>query len=135
MAQLRQQSRWHMRPADRIRGVRAAGLERTSGRTPIRHARCVIIHHPCLQPDGQRPRQKPLQRSCALPASCQPLNVRAQAIGDLNTLPLELQGLTTTVTTPVIYALGTLTTAISFVVVGITIALMSLGRRRARGKP
>ncbi|WP_234384385.1 ABC transporter permease, partial [Paracidovorax avenae] len=31
----------------------------------------------------------------------------SQAIGDVNTLPLELQGLTTTVTTPAIYALGT----------------------------
>ena len=31
----------------------------------------------------------------------------SQAIGDVNTLPLELQGLTTTVTTPSIYALGT----------------------------
>ena len=30
-----------------------------------------------------------------------------QAVGEQNTLPLELQGLTTTVTTPVIYALGT----------------------------
>ena len=39
-----------------------------------------------------------------------------QAAGDLNTLPLELQGLTTTVTTPEIYALGTLTTAVSFAV-------------------
>jgi putative spermidine/putrescine transport system permease protein len=58
----------------------------------------------------------------------------SQAIGDLNTLPLELQGLTTTVTTPVIYALGTLTTVISFIVVAITLFLMSLGRRRARGK-
>ncbi len=35
----------------------------------------------------------------------------SQAIGGLNTLPLELQGLTTTVTTPEIYALGTVTTA------------------------
>jgi putative spermidine/putrescine transport system permease protein len=34
----------------------------------------------------------------------------SQAIGEQNTLPLELQGLTTTVTTPVIYALGTMTT-------------------------
>jgi putative spermidine/putrescine transport system permease protein len=41
----------------------------------------------------------------------------SQAIGDRNTLPLELQGQTTTVTTPVIYALGTLTTAISFAVI------------------
>jgi putative spermidine/putrescine transport system permease protein len=41
----------------------------------------------------------------------------SQAIGYLNTLPLELQGQTTTVTTPVIYALGTLTTAVSMAVI------------------
>ena len=34
----------------------------------------------------------------------------SQAIGDVNTLPLELQGLTSTVTNPAIYALGTITT-------------------------
>ena len=55
----------------------------------------------------------------------------SQAMGDLNTLPLELQGLTTTVTTPVIYALGTVTTAISFGVMGLTVALVALWRRRA----
>src|SRR5437588_8536095 len=38
----------------------------------------------------------------------------SQAIGDLNTLPLELRGLTTTVTNPQIYALGTVTTGVSF---------------------
>ena len=37
----------------------------------------------------------------------------SQAIGDVNTLPLELQGLTSTVTTPSIYALGTVTTVVS----------------------
>ena len=36
----------------------------------------------------------------------------SQGIGDLNTLPLELEGLTTTVTNPEIYALGTLTTGV-----------------------
>jgi putative spermidine/putrescine transport system permease protein len=41
----------------------------------------------------------------------------SQAMGDLNTLPLELEGLTTTVTNPEIYALGTLTTGVSFVVI------------------
>lgn len=56
----------------------------------------------------------------------------SQAIGDLNTLPLELQGLTTTVTTPVIYALGTLTTVVSFLVVALALGLAALGRRRAR---
>lgn len=54
----------------------------------------------------------------------------SQAMGDLNTLPLELQGLTTTVTTPVIYALGTVTTAISFAVMGLTLLLVALWRRR-----
>lgn len=53
----------------------------------------------------------------------------SQAIGDLNTLPLELRGLTPTVTTPVIYALGTVTTLISFVVVGLALGLAALGRR------
>jgi putative spermidine/putrescine transport system permease protein len=47
----------------------------------------------------------------------------SQAIGDVNTLPLELQGLTTTVTNPAIYALGTITTLISFGVMGLTFAL------------
>jgi len=59
----------------------------------------------------------------------------SQAIGDLNTLPLELQGLTTTATTPVIYALGTVTTIVSFLVVAITLGLMALGRRSARSSP
>jgi putative spermidine/putrescine transport system permease protein len=55
----------------------------------------------------------------------------SQAMGDLNTLPLELQGLTTTVTTPVIYALGTVTTVVSFVVMGLTLlAARWLARRR-----
>lgn len=57
----------------------------------------------------------------------------SQAIGDLNTLPLELQGLTTTVTTPAIYALGTVTTLVSLGV--ITLALLAaacLGRRSRR---
>ncbi|MNR60065.1 hypothetical protein D3C85_1814660 [compost metagenome] len=59
----------------------------------------------------------------------------SQAIGDVNTLPLELQGLTSTVTTPSIYALGTLTTVVSFAVMGITLALVwALGRRR-KGRP
>ena len=54
----------------------------------------------------------------------------SQAIGDLNTLPLELQGLTSTVTTPAIYALGTVTTVVSFLVMGATYASMKLMRRR-----
>ena len=53
----------------------------------------------------------------------------SQAIGDLNTLPLELQGLTTTVTTPEIYSLGTLTTGVSVAVIGLSFAAIALWRR------
>ncbi|TCP04976.1 ABC transporter permease [Caldimonas thermodepolymerans] len=53
----------------------------------------------------------------------------SQAIGDLNTLPLELQGLTTTVTTPAIYALGTLTTVVSLLAIGLTLLALAWLRR------
>ena len=56
----------------------------------------------------------------------------SQAMGDLNTLPLELQGLTTTVTTPVIYALGTVTTVVSVAVIGLTLLVVALWQRRGR---
>jgi putative spermidine/putrescine transport system permease protein len=54
----------------------------------------------------------------------------SQAMGEHNTLPMELQALTTTVTTPDIYALGTSTTAVSFGV--IACALGAIGLLRAR---
>jgi putative spermidine/putrescine transport system permease protein len=54
----------------------------------------------------------------------------SQAIGDVNTLPLELQGLTTTVTTPAIYALGTLTTLLSLAVIALALAALWLLRRQ-----
>ncbi|MDJ0949137.1 MAG: ABC transporter permease [Alphaproteobacteria bacterium] len=54
----------------------------------------------------------------------------SQAAGDLNTLPLELQGLTTTVTTPEIYALGTVTTGVSFTVILLALGLVLWLRRR-----
>ena len=57
----------------------------------------------------------------------------SQAIGGRNTLPLELQGLTTTVTTPEIYALGTLTTGMSLAVIATALAAsLYLQRRKAR---
>ena len=59
----------------------------------------------------------------------------SQAIGDVNTLPLELQGLTSTVTDTAIYALGTVTTVVSFVVMGLAVGLaMALGRRQKRAR-
>ena len=57
----------------------------------------------------------------------------SQAIGSVNTLPLELQGLTTTITKPDIYALGTLTTAVSFLVIFSGLAAMRfLQNKQAR---
>ncbi|GAP35124.1 ABC transporter permease [Piscinibacter sakaiensis] len=56
----------------------------------------------------------------------------SQAIGDLNTLPLELQGLTTTVTTPSIYALGTVTTLVSLVVIALALSAAAWLNRRAK---
>ena len=59
----------------------------------------------------------------------------SQAIGSVNTLPLELQGLTTTVTKPDIYALGTLTSAVSFLVIfsALAVILFLQARQRRRG--
>ena len=54
----------------------------------------------------------------------------SQVMGEHNTLPMELQGLTTTVTTPEIYALGTATTGVSFGV--IAMALFAIAILRAR---
>jgi len=59
----------------------------------------------------------------------------SQAIGDVNTLPLELQGLTATVTTPAIYALGTVTTVVSFAVMGLAVAAAAWMKRRRRKEP
>ena len=57
----------------------------------------------------------------------------SQAIGEHNTLPMELQALTTTVTTPDIYALGTATTGVSFLVIAIALgAITLLQARQAR---
>lgn len=53
--------------------------------------------------------------------------------GSYNTLPLEIFGMTTNVTTPVIYALGTFTTLFSLVIIGIfLLTVWVLGKRRAR---
>ena len=53
--------------------------------------------------------------------------------GSYNTLPLEIFGMTTNVTTPVLYALGTLTTVFSFTMIGVFLAVAVIMRmRRAR---
>ncbi len=55
--------------------------------------------------------------------------------GSQNTLPLEIFGMTTNVTTPVLYALGTLTTGFSFLVIGLFLFVVWLvdDKRRKRG--
>ena len=53
--------------------------------------------------------------------------------GSYNTLPLEVFGMTTNVTSPVIYALGTLTTIFSFAIIGVfLLSAWVMARRRAR---
>ncbi|MEM9431362.1 MAG: ABC transporter permease [Pseudomonadota bacterium] len=53
--------------------------------------------------------------------------------GSYNTLPLEIFGMTTTETTPVLYALGTLTTVFSFFVISLCLGFVLFARaRRAR---
>ena len=58
----------------------------------------------------------------------------SQAIGGTNTLPLELRGLTQTVTTPAIYALGTVVTGVSFTAILLSLAGITLTRRRAAAR-
>ena len=53
--------------------------------------------------------------------------------GSYNTLPLEIFGMTTNVTTPVLFALGTLTTVFSLLVIGtflLVVWVMNRGRAR-----
>jgi putative spermidine/putrescine transport system permease protein len=58
------------------------------------------------------------------------------AAGTFNTLPLEIYAMTTNVTTPVLYALGTLTTGFSLLIILVSlVAILLLRRRRARQMP
>jgi putative spermidine/putrescine transport system permease protein len=55
------------------------------------------------------------------------------ASGSRNTLPLEIWGMTTNVTSPVLYALGTLTTVFSLsLVILVIVSVTVMQRRRAR---
>ncbi|MEO1016890.1 MAG: ABC transporter permease [Pseudomonadota bacterium] len=57
----------------------------------------------------------------------------SQALGAKNTLPLELLAMQTNATTPVIYALGTVTTGLSFLIIGTALTtVLVLRRRQAR---
>jgi putative spermidine/putrescine transport system permease protein len=51
-------------------------------------------------------------------------------MGEKNTLPLEIYAMTTNVTSPALYALGTVTTAFSFAVIGLFLTVTWWLRRR-----
>ncbi len=57
-----------------------------------------------------------------------------QTTGGTNTLPIEIWSMTQNVTSPSIYALGTLTTIFSFVVIGISLSAVALIQRRRVGR-
>ncbi len=57
-----------------------------------------------------------------------------QTTGGTNTLPIEIWSMTQNVTSPSIYALGTLTTIFSFVVIGISLSAVALIQRRRAGR-
>ncbi|MDE1991130.1 MAG: ABC transporter permease [Rhizobiaceae bacterium] len=50
--------------------------------------------------------------------------------GTYNTLPLEIYGMTTNVTTPVLYALGAMTTLFSFTIILVALGVVTMLRRR-----
>src|SRR5499427_3931639 len=57
-------------------------------------------------------------------------------VGPSNTLPLEIWAMTTNITSPALYALGTLTTVVSFVVITAALtALAMIQRRRSQQRP
>jgi len=58
----------------------------------------------------------------------------SQALGSVNTLPLELRGLTTTVTNPSIYALGAVTTIVSLIAITFCTFIYWLLKRRIKIK-
>jgi len=50
--------------------------------------------------------------------------------GSENTLPLEIWAMTTNVTSPALYAVGTVTTLVSFIVIGVALGSIALIQRR-----
>ena len=56
-------------------------------------------------------------------------------VGGRNTLPIEISNMTTNVTTPALYAIGTVTSVISFTVIAAAfVAIAIIQKRRARAK-
>ena len=55
-------------------------------------------------------------------------------VGTRNTLPLEIWTMTTNVTSPALYALGTVTTVVSFAVIAIALSSILIIQRRRAGR-
>lgn len=56
-------------------------------------------------------------------------------VGGKNTLPIEISNMTTNVTTPALYAIGTVTSLISFLVIAVAfLAIAIIQKRRARAR-
>ena len=55
-------------------------------------------------------------------------------VGSKNTLPLEIWTMTTNVTSPELYALGAMTTFVSFVAIGIALTSIAVIQRRRSGR-
>jgi putative spermidine/putrescine transport system permease protein len=58
-------------------------------------------------------------------------------VGGKNTLPIEVSNMTTNVTTPALYAIGTVTSAVSFLVIALAFAAIGLiqaSRARKRNR-
>jgi len=58
-----------------------------------------------------------------------------QTTGPSNTVPIEIWSMTQNVTSPAIYALGTVTTAVSFLFIGVALAAVTLIQRRRAAAP
>jgi putative spermidine/putrescine transport system permease protein len=54
----------------------------------------------------------------------------ALAAGSKNTLPLEIWAMTTNVTSPTLYAVGAVTTIVSFIVIIVALGSIALVQRR-----
>jgi putative spermidine/putrescine transport system permease protein len=55
-------------------------------------------------------------------------------VGPGNTLPLEIYAMTTTVTSPALYALGTVTTVVSFIAITLSLGSIAIIQRRRAGR-
>ena len=57
-----------------------------------------------------------------------------QTAGSLNTLPLEIWSMTLNVTSPSLYALGTVTTIVSFIIIGASLGTIVMIQKRRGGR-